>query len=95
MPHFPPTEEAVLASSSLFGAGRSFEVYVAHLEEACLPRGVSTSCESRAVQTAGFGLAKSGDRSRSPRPAVTRDQLIQLVLSNGWDNELPITVLPS
>ena len=35
-PHFPPADEGVIAWSSFFGAGRSFKIYVAHLEEACL-----------------------------------------------------------
>ena len=50
--------------------------------------GVSISWKSRAVQTAGFGLAKAGDRPHTPRQVVTEDQLIQLALSNGWRNEL-------
>ena len=86
-PHFPPTEEATLARSSFFGAGRSFNIYVAHLEKACPLLGVSTSWKSRAVQTAGFGLPEAGGRPHSPRPAVTNDQLIQLILSSGWQNK--------
>ena len=46
-----------------------------------------------AAQPAGFGLAKAGYRSHSPCPAVTKDQLFQLVLSNGWNNELSILAL--
>ena len=40
------------------------------------------------MQTAGFGLAKAGDRSQNPRPAITKDRHIQLVSGNGWRNEL-------
>ena len=47
------------------------------------------------MQTAGFGLAKAGDLSHSPRPAVTKDELIQLALINGWHNELFILALLS
>ena len=39
----PPTEEGVLAWPSFFGAGRSFKIYVARLEKACVLLGVDTS----------------------------------------------------
>ena len=64
--HLPPTGEGVLAWSSFFGAGRSFKIYVAHLEKACLLLGIDTSWKSRAVATAGYGLSKAGDRSFAP-----------------------------
>ena len=34
-------------------------------------------------------MVKAGDRSRNPRPAVSEDQLTQLVSTNGWRNESP------
>ena len=86
-PHFPQTGEGVLAWSSFLGAGRSIKICVAHQVEACLLLGASTSWKSEAVQTAGFGLNKAGGRPHSPRPAVTNDQLIQLILSSGWQNK--------
>ena len=74
-PHFPPTEGGVLAWSSCFGAGRSCKIHVARLDKACLLLGVSTPWQSKAVLTAGHGLAQVGDRAHSPRPAVSKDQL--------------------
>ena len=61
-PRFPPTGRGILARSSFFGVGRSCEISVAHIEKACLFLGVDTSWKTRAVVTAGYGLAKAGDR---------------------------------
>ena len=44
---------------------------------------------------AGFGRAKAGDRSRDPRPGVSKYQLIQLISTNGRRNEVSILALPS
>ena len=86
-PRFPPMEGAASAWSSVFGAGRSPKIYVAHPEKARPLMGVPTSWKSKAVQTAVFGMARAGDRSQNPRPAATKDQLIHLILPNGWRNE--------
>ena len=53
----PHTEEGVHAWSSFFLAGRSFKIYVAHLEMARPLLGVGASWESKAVTAAGYGLA--------------------------------------
>ena len=92
-PRFPPTEEGVLAWSSFFGAGRSFKIYVAHLEKACLLLGVDASWKSKAVATAGHGLSKAGDRSFSPRPAISRSQLCELVMSRSLQDDLALIAL--
>ena len=77
-----------MAWFSFFGAGRSFRFYAAHLEQARLLIGVSTTWKSKAVLTAGYGLANAGDRLRNPCTAVPKDQLLRLVSTNGWHNEL-------
>ena len=92
-PHFPPREEGVPAWPSFFRAGSSFKIYVAHLGKASLLLGVSTTWKSKAVLTAGRGLAKPGDRPRSRSPAVSKDQPTQLVSTNGWRNELSAIAL--
>ena len=33
-------------------------------------------------------MAKSGDRSYTPRPAISKDQLVQPVSTTGWRNDL-------
>ena len=91
--HFPPTEEGVLAWSSFFGAGRSFKIYVAHLEKACLLLGLDTSWKSRAIATAGYGLAKAGDRSFAPRPAISRPQLCELITARSLQDGLALIAL--
>ena len=91
--HFPPTEEGVLAWSSFFGAGRSFKIYVAHLEKACLLLGTDTSWKTRAVITAGYGLSKAGDRSFAPRPAISRSQLCELVSARSLQDGLALIAL--
>ena len=80
-PRIPPTEEGALARSSFFGAGRSFKIYVKRLEKACLLLGVGASWKSKAVAAAGSGLSKAGARSFSPRPAISRSQLCDLVMA--------------
>ena len=78
----------VLARPSFFGEGRSFKLCAAHLGKACMLFGVSAARKSRAVIAAGRGLAKAGGRSSAPpRPAISRDQLIRLVATNGRHNE--------
>ena len=94
-PRFPPTEEGALAWSSIFVVDRSLQIFVAHLEEACLLFGVSIAWESKAVPASSYGLATAGDRSRGPRPAGSKDQMIQLISTNGWLNELSILAFPS
>ena len=42
-PHVLPTEEGVLARPSFFGDRRSFKIYVASLEKACLLLGIDAS----------------------------------------------------
>ena len=93
-PHFPPTEEGALAWSSVFVAGRSFQIFVARIEKACLLWGVSIAWESKAVLAAGYGLATAGDRSRNPRSAVSKGRLIQPIPTNGRRGELPTVALP-
>ena len=83
----------MLAWSSFFGAGKCAKISVARLEKAGLLLGVSKTRKSKAVLTAGYGPAEAGDRSHSPRPAASKDQLIQLVSTYGSRNELSIIVL--
>ena len=86
--HVPPTGGGVLARPSFFREGRSFKLCAAHLGKACMLLGVSAARKSRAVIAAGRGLAKAGGRSSAPpRPAISRDQLIRLVATNGRHNE--------
>ena len=91
--HFPPTEEGVLAWSSCFGAGRSFKIYVAHLEKACLLLGVGASWKSKSVTIAGHRLSKTGGRPFSPRPAISRSQLCELATSRPLQDDLALTAL--
>ena len=86
--HLPPTEGGALAWSSFLGAGRSFRVYVARLEKACLLSGLGASWRTKAVDTADRGLAQAGDRSFSRRPAISRAQLCELVTSLSLRGEL-------
>ena len=58
--HFPPTEEGVLARSSFFGAGRSFKIYVAHLEG----RGPLVCPETGGLEISAL---RACDRAFSPR----------------------------
>ena len=94
-PHFPPTEEGVLAWSSFSTTERSFQIYTAHLEQAGALLGLSISSKTRAVATASHGLAKAGDRTSCPRPAVTREHLSQITLSKGRDDAIAVVALSS
>ena len=70
--HFPPTEEGVLAWSAYFSGGRTFQMYLPHLEKACVLVGHDLSWKTKAVVQAARGLAKAGDRIHEPKPAVSR-----------------------
>ena len=80
--HFPPTEEAVLAWSAYFGAGRTFQMYLPHLEKACIMMGHSLSWKTRAVTQAAKGLAKAGDRIQEPKPAVSKALFMKIISRN-------------
>ena len=92
-PHFPPTEEGVLARSGFFGAGGSFKIYVAHIENARLFLGVRAIWKTGAVAAAGYGLAKEGRRSFSPRPAISKARLRVLATSLSLQYELALIAL--
>ena len=83
----------MLAWSSFFGAGRSFKICVAHLDKARLLLGVGASWKSKAVAAAGYGLSKAGGRSFSPRPAISRSQLCELVMSRSLQDDLALIAL--
>ena len=80
--HFPPTEEAVLAWSAYFGAGRTFQMYLPHLEKACSMLGYDLSWKTRAVVQAAKGLAKAGDRIHEPKPAVSKALFVRIMNRN-------------
>ena len=71
----------------------SFRIYAAHLEKGCLLLGLSSAWRTKAVVLAGRGLAKAGDRSFSPRPAVTRHRLVQPATTRGWNDSFAIFAL--
>ena len=71
----------MLSRPSFFGAGRPSNIYVTHVEKACLLVGVDTSWKARAVATVGYGLATAGDRPFTPRPAISKVRLRDLVPS--------------
>ena len=83
----------MLARLSFFGAGRSFKLYAAHLEKACLLLGVGASWKTKAAATAGYGLSKAGDRSFSPRPAISRSQLCELATSGSLEDDPALIAL--
>ena len=80
LPHFPPTEISVLRRSAFFPPGRTFRMYLAHLVKGCqLNDCDSTSWLTERVRGVAKGLAKSKDNSFATRPAISKDQLCQLV----------------
>ena len=81
---FPPAVEAVLASSSLSGPGTAFAIYLAQLEKACLILGLGAGWGTKAVIAASHGLAKEGDESFRPRPAISKQQILQVEDTGGW-----------
>ena len=67
----------------------------AHLGEGCMLLGIRSAWETKAVSIAGHGLAKAGDKTGSPRPAVTRGQLIELTQRRGWDDQVAVLIFLS
>ena len=55
--------------------------------------GVDASWKTRAVAAAGYGLAKEGDRSFAPRPAISKARLCELVTSLSLQYELALIAL--
>ena len=83
LPHFPPTGLAVLTWGSFFSEWRTFRMYLAHLAEGRrLIECDATSWYTDRVKAAARGLSKSEACSFAVRPAVSKDQLCQLVGSS-------------
>ena len=70
-------------------------MYTAHLEKGCMFLGVGSGWKTKTVSIAGHGLAKAGDGTGSPRPAVTRGQLIELMRRRGWGDQFAILIFLS
>ena len=77
--HVPPTEEAALARSAHFAAGRNLQIYLPHLEKACFSLGRDFSWKTRAATQAAKGLARAGDRRHEPKPAAPRPLYVKIV----------------
>ena len=54
---------------------------------------MDTSWKTRAVARAGYGLAKAGNRSSAPRPAISETRLCELVKSLSLQHELTLIAL--
>ena len=64
-----------------------FGAYVAHVEKARRLSGLDGKWKTKAVATVGRGLARAGDRSFSPMPAVSEQQQVEIVSAKGWGDE--------
>ena len=79
LPHFPPTELAVLRWSSFFSAGRTFRMYLAHPAKGFqLNNCDATSRYTGRVKAAAGGLCNLKNCPFAARPAASRGQLRQL-----------------
>ena len=58
-------------------------VFTAHLEIARLLLDLVPDWETKDVSTAGRGLARAGDGSLSPRPAVSEARITQIASEKG------------
>ena len=70
-------------------------MYAAHLEKGCMPLGIGPDWKTKTVPVAGHGLAKAGDKIGSPRPAITRRQLRDLMQRRGWDDRFAALIFLS
>ena len=61
--YFPPSADVVLQWSAVFSPGRTFGMYVSHLDKACQLLGFSSDWRSSAVTGAIKGLANAMDLS--------------------------------
>ena len=66
-PHYPPTEEVVLARSAYSRAGGAFQQYLPHAEKAGALLGYSVV---RKTKPAAKGPAGAGDRIGATKPAM-------------------------
>ena len=79
-PHYQPTELAVLRRSSFFLMGRTCRAYLSHLIEGRqLNDWDATLWRTDRAKAACKGLSKSKGCSFAARPAVSKEQLCQLV----------------
>ena len=62
-PFFPPTTQRVCSWSTLFKAGGTFGLYVAHLSKACMILGIPTDWYDSSVSAVSRGLRKAQDLS--------------------------------
>ena len=57
--------------------------------------GIGTDWETKAVSVAGHGLAEAGDKTGSRRPAITREQLIDLTQRRGRGDQFAALIFLS
>ena len=86
--HFTPTGEGVPAWSSFSAPGRTFAVYVARLQKTCALFSVDFSLRAEAVSIARHRLSRAGDEAFSPRPAISTQQLVQILTRRGLQDHL-------
>ena len=70
-------------------------MYAAHLEKGCMLLGIGPDWETKTASIAGHRLAKAGDKTGSPRPAVARGQLIEMIQRRGRDDQFAVLIFLS
>ena len=70
-------------------------MYAAHLEKGCMLLGIGSDRKTVAASIAGHGLAKAGGKTGSPRPAVARGQLIELMQRRGSGDQFALLIFLS
>lgn len=88
-----PSGEGVVAWLGFFAAGRSFKSYVAPQEKAWIFLGWNAASKTKAVPSAGHGLANFRGETFSPRRSDAKDQLARIAMARRWSDEFTLICL--
>ena len=76
-----------LQGKRVFAIGETFAVYFARLGKSCLLLALDAKLETEAVATVGPGQAEADGSRSSPRPAVSKQRLLEIVSTGGRGDE--------
>ena len=85
--HFPPSEAVVLARSAFFPGRRTSQQYLPRSEEVRSIFGDGIEWKTNAAAQAAGGPARTGDRIRARKPAVSRGPFVEILSGDPVSDE--------
>ena len=86
----PPSSTVVQQWGTIFGAGRTFQLYVGHLVKACQLLNIDVSWRDDAVRAVIKGLANKPTRIQRFSNSLTPEWLDKLIRLESWESEFAL-----